>query len=386
MGEALQALAFGEPRPISIADLEAELGALWRSAAEDPATHHAVTRASTLTLLVYVESEEAGREVGNLVSKVTLQNPCRAVVIIAEPEATSEDLTAWVSAHCHVPAAGEKQVCCEQVTILARGEAVRDLDKVAVSLTVSGLPVYLWWRAGRYSPPRHFHEILRVTNRVFVDSARFPKPASDLSHLAGQFRASGAGAVSDLNWLRITPWRELIAQCFDSQETRLYLDRLSEVRIECGWRAGEVGAHVGQALLLAAWLASRLNWIPVDLPAEPPSDFRSFRFKSNRGSVQVQVVPRQDEGGGSGVFVSMVLKAGGASPAIFSLVRGPDGKSALTRTELPERPPIERTVRLEVLDEVELLNEELKFASRDRVYEEALSMVARMTGGFRIRG
>jgi hypothetical protein len=46
--------------------------------------------------------------------------------------------------------------------------------------------------------------------------------------------------------------------------------------------------------------------------------------------------------------------------------------------EIPGRPPIERVVRLEPLEEVRLVNEEIKFAGRDRVYEEALAMVAGM--------
>jgi hypothetical protein len=40
--------------------------------------------------------------------------------------------------------------------------------------------------------------------------------------------------------------------------------------------------------------------------------------------------------------------------------------------------PVGRSVRLEVLNEVEILNEELELEGRDRGYEEALSIVARM--------
>jgi len=43
-------------------------------------------------------------------------------------------------------------------------------------------------------------------------------------------------------------------------------------------------------------------------------------------------------------------------------------------------PPLGRNVRLEVLEEAEILNEELKLAGRDHVYEATLHMVARMTG------
>jgi hypothetical protein len=46
--------------------------------------------------------------------------------------------------------------------------------------------------------------------------------------------------------------------------------------------------------------------------------------------------------------------------------------------EVPGALPMGRSVRLEVLDELEILNEELEFRTRDRGYEEALSVVARM--------
>jgi protein-arginine kinase activator protein McsA len=49
-----------------------------------------------------------------------------------------------------------------------------------------------------------------------------------------------------------------------------------------------------------------------------------------------------------------------------------------TSAEVPGSLPIGRSVRLEVLNEVEILNEELKLGVRDRNYEEALSVVARI--------
>ncbi len=45
----------------------------------------AVTRASALTLLVYVDCEEAAREVSNLIADVTRQNPCRTVMMVMDP-------------------------------------------------------------------------------------------------------------------------------------------------------------------------------------------------------------------------------------------------------------------------------------------------------------
>ena len=106
MTNTLEPILHGEPRAADLAAIESELSALWRSAAEDPALQNAVTRACALTLLVYVESEEAAQEVNQLIADVTRQNPCRAIVMVAEPDAASEGLEAWISAHCHLPNAG----------------------------------------------------------------------------------------------------------------------------------------------------------------------------------------------------------------------------------------------------------------------------------------
>jgi glucose-6-phosphate dehydrogenase assembly protein OpcA len=374
----IEPIGLGEPRPADVADLEAELSALWRSAAEDPAAKNAVTRACTLTLLIYVESNEAADEVNNLVAEVTRQNPCRAIIMMLEPEASPSGLEAWVSAHCHLPVAGEKQVCSEQITIRARGEAGQGLASVVLPLTVSGLPIFLWWRAGDFSPPPYFDPILRLTQHVIVDTARFSPSGTHLQDLAASLhKSAGKIQLTDLNWSRITPWRELIAQCFDSPDRRPYLDRLSEVRIEYEQDSARLVTQRAQALLLTGWLASRLGWEFLMSERREEAQPRTFYFKSAGGMVKVERnLKRVDSA--CGVCFTMELKSEGPSAARFSFLRGPDGKVVKTSAEVPGALPIGRSVRLEVLDEVEILNEELKLGVRDRGYEEALSVVARI--------
>jgi len=153
MAEDFQ-LVTTEPKPAQVDRLESELSALWLSTAQDPHLQHPVTRSCSLTLLVYVESEEDGREVTPLIDQIAPQRPCRAVIMMAEPEAKPEAVSAHLSARCLVPGAGHKEVCYERISLLARGEAVAALDQVVMPLMVPGLPVYFWWRAGRFLPPR----------------------------------------------------------------------------------------------------------------------------------------------------------------------------------------------------------------------------------------
>jgi glucose-6-phosphate dehydrogenase assembly protein OpcA len=374
----IEPIGLGEPRAADLADLEAELSALWRSAAEDPAAKNVVTRACTLTLLIYVESDEAAYEVNNLVAEVTRQNPCRTIIMMLEPEASHSGLEAWVSAHCHLPVAGEKQVCSEQITIRARGEAGQGLASVVLPLTVSGLPIFLWWRAGDFSPPPYFDQILRLTQHVIVDTARFSPSGTHLQDLAEWLhKFSGRIQLTDLNWSRITPWRELIAQCFDSPDRRPYLDRLSEVRIEYEQDSARLVTQRAQALLLTGWLASHLGWEYLMSERREEAQPRTFYFKSAGGMVKVERNLKTVDNA-CGVCFTIELRSEGPSAARFSFSRGPDGKVVKTSAEVPGSLPIGRSVRLEVLNEVEILNEELKLGVRDRGYEEALRVVARM--------
>jgi glucose-6-phosphate dehydrogenase assembly protein OpcA len=377
LGGTIQAFALGEPRPANVAEIEAGLSAMWRSAADSAGAEAAATRASALTLLVYVDCQEAAREVSNLIAGVTRQNPCRAVMMVMDPKGSPPGLMASVSAHCHMASDGEEQICSEQITLNAWGETGPELASVVLPLTLSGLPIYLWWRAEEFAMAAYFDQIVRVTQHVIVDSARFAATGADLRTLAAWLeKQSGRIRLSDLNWARTTPWREVMAQCFDSPDRRPYLNRIREVHIEYEMESARLTAQRAQSLLLTAWLATRLGWKFQRTESRGENMPRALYFQSDGREIKVERVLRKVEGGGSGVCFSFVIEADGAR---FSFSRGTDGKVVQTLAQVPCAPAIGRTVRIEAGDEVEMLNAELMLAGRDHVYEEVLALVAQMT-------
>jgi glucose-6-phosphate dehydrogenase assembly protein OpcA len=350
---------------------------MWRSAAESTEGKSTVSRASALTLLVYVDCANAAREVSGLIAEVARQNPCRAVVMVMDPTASPARLMANVSAHCHLASDGEKQICSEQITLNSQGDTGRELISVVLPLTISGLPIYLWWRAGNFDLPTYFDQVLRVTQHVIVDSARFAEAGADLRSLAAWMeKQSGKIRLTDLNWARATPWREIVAQSFDPAEHRPFLHRIREVHIEYEKESARLTVQRSQSLLLTAWLATRLGWEFVQTEARGENMPRALYFEADDGEVKVERVLRKVEGGGAGVCFSFVIVAEGAR---FSYSRGMDGKVVQTRAEVAGSTTIERAVRIETEDEIEILNDELMLAGRDHVYEEALALVARMT-------
>jgi len=377
LGGTLQGFALEEPRPANVEEIEAGLAAMWRSAAEASGAETAVMRASALTLLVYVDCQEAAQEVSNMLADVTQQNPCRAVVMVMDPKGSPPGLMASISAHCHMPLEGGRQICSEQITLNARGETGPELASVVLPLTLSGLPIYLWWRAEDFAMAAYFDQIVRVTQHVIVDSARFASTGADMRALAAWIeKHSGRIRLSDLNWARTTPWREVVAQCFDSPDRRPYLHRIRELCIEYEMESARLATQRSQSLLLTAWLATRLGWQFEGAESRGENMPRALYFQADGRKVKVERVLRKVEGGGSGVCFSFVIEADGAR---FSFSRGPDGKVVRTLAEVPGLPPISQTVRIEARDEAAILNDELMLVGRDHVYEETLALVARMT-------
>jgi hypothetical protein len=131
-----------------------------------------------------------------------------------------------------------------------------------------------------------------------------------------------------------------------------------------------------QSLLLIAWLACRLGWEFRSFATRGENQPRTYYFQSRGREIKVERLLRKVGAEACGVCFTLEFRAKNAR---FTFSRGLDGKIVQTLAEVPGHAPIGRTVRIEVLDEVEILNEELKLGGRDHVYEEALALVARMT-------
>ncbi len=189
-------------------------------------------RACVLNLLVYLPSHEASNEVGDLLTEVTAAYPSRAIVMVGDPEAESA-ISAFVTSRCTLPTATSKQVCCEQVTIMAGGDQVNEMPSAVAPLLLSDLPVYLWWRAVPMLADKVFKRLVDLSDRVIIDSAAFADPHGDLLNLAVLIReTSRVAAVSDLNWSRLTEWRALLASFYDVADYHPLLDRLDRIVIE----------------------------------------------------------------------------------------------------------------------------------------------------------
>lgn len=412
----------GTPERADVAGIERELRRLWSSLDGDPASSGAasasaqITRICTLTLLAVVRNGRP-RPAAALAERLGERYPSRSIVLDlkrTEDPRTRQDgrLDVEITLHCHARGStGRQAVCCEQIAVTASGRAIARVPALILPLLVPDLPVYVWCSddppaggpatAGAPVPatgvtggsatvgpaPDPAAEVLRrlteVADVLIVDSAVMRRPVAGLA-AAAAFARPLPGGLRDLAWGRLTPWRDVIVQCFDPAPMRQALDRLEHVRVRTEGNSSDSSDHSGAAgppsndrepiagLLLGAWLAGRLGWEPAG-PARRNGGMLSVSFRRDGGQLDLDIE------GGAGSVVSFECSAGGSDPFTLSITRRTGGAAAVDIETSPGRGrPRTTAAGLATLDEAALVAAELELTGADHVLREALEIVFRM--------
>jgi glucose-6-phosphate dehydrogenase assembly protein OpcA len=365
-----------------VAALERELSRLRRAqSAHAREQGRTVARASVLNLIVYAEREAHARRAARSISELALRHPSRAIVVMADRDAPA-GVDGRIDMHCHLPLAeGATQVCYEQILVRAHGRSEDRLASAVIPLLVPDLPVFLWWTGAPPLSGQPFGDLLGLAGRLIVDSSDFARPDVTLPRLARVCaQARGLFGVTDLNWTRLTPWRETVSAFFDVPAWRPFLDGITGVRAGFAVDMDGRDIHPSQALLFIAWLASRLGWRTLNALA--PSEAGGLLFtiaRADGAPVLVRVRPRFERGLAEGDVSGIRIQAQhGGQLAEFVVKRQPDARHQTATVIVEGRTVWERTLPLPSPAIVELIGEELAILRSDRTYDAALATLVRL--------
>lgn len=214
--------------------IERELDNSWReeNAAALDAGGHAGTRSSVLTLVAYATDEASAQQTLRAIETLHTQHPSRTIVVTPTPETPGgRPLEAYINTRANT--ANGMTAYGEEIVLCATPSASQHLAGSILPLIVSGLPSFLWWEG---VPPWHteiFEATLDGFDRVLVDTAYMTQSEQNLTALEDLVRRKKSSvAISDFNFTRFNPWRELVAQFFDPPELRAYLNGVDRVTIE----------------------------------------------------------------------------------------------------------------------------------------------------------
>lgn len=230
-------------KEVPVSQIDRELRALWE---QDDAR----TNASLMNLVVYTERTGGLLENSRIISDLTRENACRAILVeIARDEEAS--LRAWITAHCHL-SHGQKSVCCEQVAFRLTGRVTGRFRNTVFSHLNSDLPLIFWWQ-GDLSEV-FTERLASVMDRLIVDSSGWADAKAGFERITVATEGNTALVLQDLAWTRCWQYRVGIAGLFDDSVAQAMLGEISKIRIR----------HSPQdrntALQFLAWLAVQDGW------------------------------------------------------------------------------------------------------------------------------
>ena len=203
-----------------------------------------------------IQSEELIRDVEDLRGQhidTSISNlQPRRLITIAPTIDKENHLETLVAAYCPLPEEGGGKTACGDVIVLRGNQnALNEGLEIVETLVPDELPSWLWWN-GRIDEAPEFLNALALPNRRLIIDTALGEPTDCLSLLLQRIKSGQA--VNDLNWLRLRSWRETLAMVFDPLQRRNALENLEKIDIDIE------GSQSVQGLLLAAWIADRLNW------------------------------------------------------------------------------------------------------------------------------
>jgi glucose-6-phosphate dehydrogenase assembly protein OpcA len=198
-------------------------------------------RTSLYTFVILTEDRFEAQKALDVATRFSKRHPSRTVTITRGSHLNAPRVDAVL--RLHEAHRGDISVCFDDVSLFVEGPLVGHLDSVIEPLTIADVQVILWLP---HTMPSLNDPLLATASLVVVDSSAL----GDCACFPELVELTQYARVTDLAWQRLTPWRELFAQLFDSRDARSFLDGIRNVRVR-GKR--------GSKELIGGWMTSRLN-------------------------------------------------------------------------------------------------------------------------------
>ncbi len=248
---ALADLLQGQKAQVEIDAVANVLRELWQQAAPP------IARRGELNLVVLLADVHLAEQVLETVAEFSQAHPHRALVIFAEPEAEAEEAAAYLALQT-LP--HSQIVSSEQITFRIRGaKTEQDLPQKIWPLLVAMQPILFWSVQGLPESSSVIDRLQKTSARLIFDSALAPELGITLARAHELSEDWPAGVLGDLNWYRLAPWREVLAQALAHPAFRDQNHHIQKVSATFGGGVLDE-ARLGQPALLVSWLAAQWGW------------------------------------------------------------------------------------------------------------------------------
>lgn len=344
-------------------------------------------RANTLNLIAVANDMREVNLIQETIAGLHDFLPSRTIILIThdsydpEGEVTGPRYDVRVELKEQIGDDEEANLRFEVITIGADRREIGHLASLVMPLLAADLPDFLWWPGGDFTRSSLFDDLLPVVDRLIVDTAHLGREIQALAALRGIIaEESGSPIVGDFTWLRLEPWRHLLAQFFDPPDVQKSLQTIDQVTINYAETRQDGSSGLAAALLTAGWLGSRLGWQAIDpLERQKRGGFWAPLRTSEDGrsrDIELRLIPDTSPHARFSLR-RVTLVATGDAPGTF-MVERTDGDDIITTSETPDNPAVSRMVYSQRPQSGDMIGQELQRFGPDKVYEESVRWAVRI--------
>jgi glucose-6-phosphate dehydrogenase assembly protein OpcA len=353
----------------SVETIEKDLRQIWQQlAAADGPTPQAITKTCVANLVVYTPCTPSTDEINRITQEVILHHPSRIIFLSTSGNSQQESIDAWGSVHCQLLAGSHRQICCEQIVITATAAIIGQLPDLIARLCIKGLPVTLYWCDNLSASRPLFDQLRLIADHLIIDSG-IATQTMDLDIVHSLYTTRNM-IFSDINWGRLTGWREALAAIYDISSYRSYLARINRLHITGGLAPLPTPSGYMPGLLIGGWLASRLDWQPT--PFSTASDAAAtWQFTNYNLPIIFKATPINTLDN----IQSIELSANSSPEATFTVSLLPDTAHLRTTVTLNGQQLTPKVTKLAIDNEARLLSQALGQTVPDQTYGETLAFL-----------
>lgn len=341
-----------------------------------------IMRANTLNLVSVADSLDIAEMILQTVSQLKDFLPSRTIIVINDPKLQRPK--AWhIDLQINETATKDDGhgILFETITIWTDQSSAGVLSSIISPLLISELPTFLWWPRGEFSHNPIFDDLAQVADRLVFDSARLGSDAHAVADYRSLVDEPTDPVVGDFTWLRLAPWRQLVAQFFDPAPVQASLEHIDSLSIAYAQEREDHGSGFAAALLILGWIGSRLGWEVIEpLEARKAGGWTAFMAAadSTGRAHEVQVRLTQDSTPGAKFSLRSVEIVTNDGTSGKYLIQRTDQDDLVTSSETATTPSVSRMVFSRRHSTVEMLGQELQRFGADRVFEDSIRLATQL--------
>ncbi len=341
-----------------------------------------IMRANTLNLVAVADSIDIAEMILQTVSQLKDFLPSRTIIVINDPTLTRPK--AWhVDLQINETATKDDThgIQFETITIWTDQSNAGVLSSVVSPLLIAELPTFLWWPSGEFSQNAIFDDLSQVADRLVFDSARLGNDAHAVADYRSLIDEPTDPIVGDFTWLRLAPWRQLVAQFFDPAPAQLSLEHIDRVSIAYAQDRSDHGSGFAAALLILGWLGSRLKWEIIEpLETRKAGGWMAFMAATDSQGraheVEIRLSPDATPGAKFSLRSVEIVTNDGSNGQY--VIQRTDQDDLITSSQTSTTPFVSRMVFSRRHSTVELLGQELQRFGADSVFEDSIRLATQL--------